>query len=206
MAIPGIMIDQAFRNFLNLWHLGLSPSLTLTTDHNGAVLATSSVTCMPAMNDLPHQQQDYHTPVRRHRSGKSSRLRRRKLRSNEVAVMERTAEKGETPEVYCAGDNSQDFSLEQNELAFPLQLLEFGDGISEVLNELASSHSCDRDPQPSLKLPQYKRIDDKELSLQDQNVSSDQAIDDMTNQEFLEEIKRILNFQIQPSPQSSQHW
>ena len=74
---PGFFVDQLVRQFLNCWHYGLEPALSLITDSCGAISLSFNVSSRPTSMELSKN----YGRRRHHKSGRSSRRRRQKVRS-----------------------------------------------------------------------------------------------------------------------------
>ena len=79
MAHPVYVVEQFVCQFLAQWHHGLQPMLTIDTKTNGSIAVSYNCT-VPFLT--PQLNNDKHDESRKSRSGRRSRLRRRKQRTS----------------------------------------------------------------------------------------------------------------------------
>ena len=81
MINPAFVVEQFMCHFLSQWHHGLQPTLNMDTKTDGSIAVSFNVTVPVA---TPRINDDNYEEMRRSRSGRGSRLRRRKQRSSNV--------------------------------------------------------------------------------------------------------------------------
>ena len=103
MANPSlIIIDQAVRHFLQQWHCGFQPSLTLKTLSSGAVCVSSNVS---SFNQSGYQNSPHYRG--RRKSGLNSRVLRQKKRQNIFADTERGIRMSDQDKESKASDDTE---------------------------------------------------------------------------------------------------